>query len=680
MLKISNKIALIASSALLVLNIAFVIWYIFIGYEAFFHSDSAVKVLLANEIYLTHDFFPDDWNYGNHDLLILFGHALIVPLISFMPAGFTSHAISGLIVFSLLLHSTWLITSLICSNKAQRILILSMVSAGLSGFMAENLFGQVSYGALIIIALYQVYLTVRYTSPANQDKKIFGFGIIILSLFVFWSNPSRAMIYFAIPFIASSTWLLLKEGDYKNSKHPQAMSLFITGMLIGTILHFLSLSGTNNVMGAGTPRWLSYELILRNISYTPKGILAIFGGAPTENVKIFSLTGFYEAIRLAIAAALMALLPYAALRSLKEKAPALQFMSVFTVSSFLTILFFQLTTTIPDMSDPVQSARYLIPSMFFALIIYFAATPKWEAAPLYNLVALAILMILSFTAYPNLKLSGTNSEKLWDTASTQQAINHRSEVIALLQRYNLKYGYATYWNAGIYSVLSNENTLIRQIQILDGIPTPMRWLSSNRWYRPDTWQGKTFLMLTHEESKLIDLKKISSFGLNINEILDIEGYRIFVFSENIAKKIPGWHSDYREEAIFKANQYSLKQTGELIKDHSGEGMTIVTEKGTSGALHFGPYINVEKGEYVVQFDVLSEHNDQGTIKIDVTSSSDQKIIAEKILTSSNSPAMLQFTINKPKILELRVWSLGNEKVIFKSVSIKSINKKSNDYQ
>ncbi len=669
MVRISNKIALIASIILLIFNIAFVIWYIFSGYQAFFHSDSAVKVLLANEIYLTHDFFPDDWNYGNHDLLILFGHALIIPLLSFMPAGFATHAISGLIIFSLLLHSTWILTDLICSNKAQRILILSAVSAGFSGFMAENLYGQVSYGVLIIIVLYKIYFTVKYTSPASSKTIIYALGLTLLSLFVFWSNPSRAMIYFAIPLIISSVWLLLQENDLKKSKHLNVILLYISGMIIGTILHFLTLSGTNNVMGAGSPRWISYETILRNIAYTPKGILAIFGGIPTENIKIFTITGLYEAFRLAIAATLIVVLPYSALRSLKDKATDLKFISAFAVSAFLTILFLQTTTTIPDMSDPIQSSRYLIPSLFLAVIIYFAATPKWKTAPLYNLITIGILFSLSLTAYPNLQLSGTNSEKLWDTEISRQTTRNRSEIIEFLLKHNLKYGFATYWNAGLYSVISNQKTLIRQIEIRDGIPTPMRWLSSNRWYKPDAWQGKTFLMLTHEESKLLDFKKLSSFGLNVDENLEVHGYKIYVFSHNISKKIPGWNSDYNDEITFKANEYSLKQIGELVKDHSTKDFAIASQKGDSGALHFGPYIKVDKGDYVAIFDVKSDYNSAGTIKIDVSSSPEQKIIAEKILNSSDKPIVLEFSLQQPEVLELRVWSLGNEEVIFKSVSL-----------
>jgi hypothetical protein len=44
----------------LLANVASMIWYVFYGYQASFHSDSAAKVLIAREIVETGDYFLDD--------------------------------------------------------------------------------------------------------------------------------------------------------------------------------------------------------------------------------------------------------------------------------------------------------------------------------------------------------------------------------------------------------------------------------------------------------------------------------------------------------------------------------------------------------------------------------------------------------------------------------------------
>jgi 4-amino-4-deoxy-L-arabinose transferase-like glycosyltransferase len=60
--EIYKKAAISAALVLLFINLAFLCWYLFVGYQASFHSDSASKVLLAREIVEMGDYFPNDWN------------------------------------------------------------------------------------------------------------------------------------------------------------------------------------------------------------------------------------------------------------------------------------------------------------------------------------------------------------------------------------------------------------------------------------------------------------------------------------------------------------------------------------------------------------------------------------------------------------------------------------------
>lgn len=106
---------------------------------------------------------------------------------------------------------------------------------------------------------------------------------------------------------------------------------------------------------------------------------------------------------------------------------------------------------------------------------------------------------------------------------------------------SLRYGYASYWNAGILSVLSDEKVLVRQIVIDGGLPMPMLWWASNRWYRPEAWQGETFLLLTTQEANEIKWDLLERHHAKPIRELNFESFRIFVFAQNIAKDLPGWH-------------------------------------------------------------------------------------------------------------------------------------------
>ena len=120
-----------AAIILLMVNIVFMLGYIFIWYQNYFHSDSAAKVLLANEILDTGYFFPPDWNYVNSDLFVLFGHVFIIPFLSHIPAGYTAHAISGSIFAGLILYGVWLVSSIGNIQVGQRLAAVAVIASGM---------------------------------------------------------------------------------------------------------------------------------------------------------------------------------------------------------------------------------------------------------------------------------------------------------------------------------------------------------------------------------------------------------------------------------------------------------------------------------------------------------------------------------------------------------------------
>ena len=77
----------------------------------------------------------------------------------------------------------------------------------------------------------------------------------------------------------------------------------------------------------------------------------------------------------------------------------------------------------------------------------------------------------------------------------------KQQVQLELRKHNLKYGYASYWNAGVNTVYSNMKVQVTPIfleQIVENkwSLTDHNWLSNADWYRPDYFEGKTFLLLS----------------------------------------------------------------------------------------------------------------------------------------------------------------------------------------
>jgi hypothetical protein len=294
----------------------------------------------------------------------------------------------------------------------------------------------------------------------------------------------------------------------------------------------------------------------------------------------------------------------------------------------------------------------------------------WTHSPVSTLAITVIFIVLATSAYPTFRLSGASFHIDW--GMPMQISSDRHKLIDFLIHNNLRYGYATYWNAGVLSVLSNEKSLVRQVIVGNCIPVPMRHLSSNRWYRPSAWHGETFLLLTKSETDQVDWDQLAAYDVKPFQHYEVDGFKVFVFKENIAELLPGWDTRYEMLTSFLVNKYTLHYTGRLVNGLKENAFALVAEKGESGALHFGPYVNVEPGRYLVEFDVVANYNPAGAIRLDVAAAPDQKLYGERLLVSSDKPQEMIFSLAEMRTMEFRVWALGNTRVIFKGVTIRRL--------
>ncbi|MCX5880934.1 MAG: hypothetical protein NTU74_03770 [Deltaproteobacteria bacterium] len=660
-------------------NLLLLCWYLFFGYKSEFHSDSAAKVLLAREIVETGQYFPHDWNYVNGDLFVLFGHTFIIPLLAFMPAGYLSHAISGLISSVLILSGVWFLTGLTQVSISRRVFIVSIIASGISGCMAENLYGQVSYGVFVYFSCYILFFSYRFLHAGRKQGIYYGLALFCVLCLAFWSNPQRALMSFGIPLLAAIAWYIQGlahtefSGQIKNAWY--AIVIVLAGFLLGAALRSVTLAGFDYDLVSLQARWLSYDFMLRNAMITPESFLALFGGLPTADGEVVSKIGIYEAARLAAGIALLVLIPYSIHTSLRQKGSGFAFLASFALTALVGVLFVQIATTVPK-NDPILISRYFVPSLVLSLILSLSQKLDWPKAPIVSLFTAAVAVCFVTSAYPAFVKMGISSK--YDRSITVQRHNTLDGLKDFLLENGLHYGYAKFWNAGVLSVLSDEKLLVRQVVIDQGLPKPDRWLSSNRWYRPSAWQGETFLLLStqkaepeedQEEQEIIDWDLLERYHCKPIRKLSYEGFQIFVFPHNLAKYLSGWDRRYETSESFPASKESLHRTGKFYDNYENTGSALVADKGEVGLLYHGTDIDVEAGTYTVSFDVAVEEAPDGSARLDVAAAPDQRLLAETVLIDNSSPRQLRFTLNRLATLEFRVWSLGNARVVFRDMSI-----------
>lgn len=662
--------------ASMVINIVLLVCYIFFFYKWFgFHSDSAVKVVLAREIRDTGQLFPREWYYVNRDLFVLFGHTFILPLLSFMPAGYLAHAVSGVVSSALLLTSLWLVTSLLDISLKRRILIVSVFASGISGLVAENLYGQTSYGSLLYNQFFLVFFTWKALTLQNRFSYLAGLMVLILLILGFTSNPQRAFVYCLFPLIVA-TWHLqlvleptsaLQKRWYK----PGFLAAIIgVGVAVGFKFHLQILAGVNNIPGAGNARWLSPEGMMTNLGYTLQGTLGIIGAVPSHDGLIYSLPGLFDAVKLCVGFLILFFVLKEMVRSLSpESAASRQYFAVFGLVLFLSAVFLQVTTTIPSMSSPMSSARYLIPGFLFCFILFLSM--RYSSLGVANRLLFSfVLAVLCSSGILNYFYSTIESKLVW-SRQIPTGVSQSDRLTEFLVSHDLKYGYASYWMAGANTVLSNEKVRIRQVQFIKGIPVPMRHLSSERWYSESGWEGPTFVLLHSSEAEAVTPESLKEHGLRFDKILEFEGYRIIVFPQSLAKQLVGWDSTYRAPARYKVSKRSLHLVGNIVPiDPKSEELELVADRGTSGYLHYGPFISIKPGRYKVDFDLDVSSSAETVALVDVVAGRGQIKLGEKKVTSKAGSHTLYIDVSMEYFdLEMRVWASGVSRVSLRSITI-----------
>lgn len=660
--------------SILLFNISLIIYYIFFEYQNLFHSDSAVKNQLAQEIFETGDYFPKDWNYVNGDLWVFFGHTFIFPFLLFFKNSFTLHAISDVIATFLIILTTYMVASVLTKNQTLKILSMALITSGISPYVVESLYGQASYGILYCMAGFMLFFSVKYLFEDDNKKWLWLLFFFFTVVVIFWSNPGRALLMFGLPlFFAIFTLVLqeLKLSSYSFSIEIKKQLIFllftIFAILIGTILHIWIMSLTNNINGASNALWLPFELMIKNIGLTLEGIIYIFGGIPTAMSSIKTPFALYEAIRFISGLLLIFLIIRSFKISLNSDQKSLQFASVFILTSLLFILFIYITTTVPDMNFPLESSRYLIPFFLLAFLLFVATAFNNGFQGHTKTISIAIMVIFIISA-PYSMLSGQRQVYMQKLDTNQQ------KLIDFLINKKLEYGYSTFWNAGKLTVLSNDKIKIRQINIQNGLPQPMRWLSSDRWYATKAWKGKTFILLTEEESKKINLSLLYKLKINPIETLKFDRWIIYIFYDNLSNHILGWDTTYNKKTILMPSAQTPHNIGSYIQ-HNYKSVMHAEEKET-GYLCFGPFIRIEKGQYRAMFEIESQKNgdisnDYG--EVDVASHSGTVIHAKSIIHTGKQNIMLDFNISrKTDFLELRAFSNGKRPMSLYSISLVKI--------
>lgn len=529
-------------SLVIIFNVLMHGFYQFITYRKNFHSDSAVSNILAQEIIETGHYFPPDWYYANGDLWVFFNHTIILILSYFSENSYSTHALSGMINLFFIIFSLWYAGRFFELGKTRNLIVIAIWTSGVSWLYLEFLFGQVAYAFQFY---FSIFLLISFYKVANFYQ---GFGkkeiyfnaclLFILTIIISWSNSKRMIVYYAIPL--SCAILLVAWNMYRNKdlKIPVlAISIVCAGFLTGLILNQYFLSQVAMSYGAANFKFIDEPKLIceKNLLYW-EGFFNFFGYSSNNLLDLNK--NLYNSWRLLSAIAFLFAVYYAIRSALNSNYKIAVLLGFSTTALGLSSFFFLFTT----LSISILEWRYMmVPAMLLSLIA--AHTWNLQRNSSNNNFKVAILSILiipvCFCGWYLMVEPGLDLLDVSRPFAISRKLSAQEQLINFLKEKNLDYGYATYWNSHVLTVLSNQTVKVRPVEIVNGYPVPMLWLSSKRWYTPGS-DKRFFLLLSEHEKNLIKnrLGKIS--GLLV-DTLKFSNYHILVFKNDIANQVPGWN-------------------------------------------------------------------------------------------------------------------------------------------
>jgi hypothetical protein len=668
-------------------NIAMLLFYNAVTYRVLMHSDAASLNLMADEVYRTGQLFPSEWNYPNGDLWAFYGHLFILPFLPFVKNGFAMHVVAGTLTGALVLLGVWLLTKVLEIHLVLRLLFMAVLTSGVSHFFADQVFGQLTYGTVLLLFVFQFYFFFRYWKSVACERPdgwaLTGFCAVLF--IVFLSNPSRAMATNLAPLAAGFfLWGIHLTSthrwpDNKVLRRALGKPALIAGAAIfaGGIGHAIVLAQTHYHDGAANVMYIAPTDISRNILGTLRGWLNIVGGLPSADERVIGIRGIHRAYLMLVAICLL-IFPVYLWRSLRsQRDDIVRFLLVSVLATFCIALFFQLFTTVPDMSAPseeIHSARYMVVTVFMvalAAVVLLNQSIRMEQPwniPLVATICLFPFLISGFSILvtPGFVIQRSPSLKLSRTPAPMDVVINR------LEAENLHYGYSSYWNANLNTVLSKGAQKIRAVHLLS-LPIPMPHLSSNDWFRPSAHQGPVFLLLNAKEYDTVDWAEMNAWLGKPSQSLTEGEWKIIVYPFNISTRLPGWDERLSEPLTYVLRPTSLHQIGRL--EPSIEGNLMAAEQSEQGYLAYGPYAKLAKGRYEAQFSIQA-HGAKGILaEIDVAVNGGKNVVKAAVQAADGWQTFaLPFDVESAvDAYEFRVLTTGAGWVKSKAITLKRLD-------
>lgn len=540
--RIGKHLPLILCAVAALLALSLCIYFIVGPAEGYFHADCTDSLLWAQASHDSGKVFDPDFNYA---ALLPFGASLwLVPLIAMFGVTMTTHVI-GMVIFALLFLASIVLLcrrmkwSYACAFGTSALLLLTLSS---SEKLREIMWNHVIYYSLGLLLYFLMLALTFYAWEALEraDRKPVFRLLPLAGLLVFTvlsaTNGFQMLVLSVVPVCAGVFLERLFDRDAplvsrKNIPPLLILLTAVVGVVVGTVVLEMLLGGISSGYATAYSRYSNPDEWAGNIDKFFMNFLTLLGMNAEKTDDLFSLPSIVNILRIGTAI-LLFVIPLVALACYKKIESRYTRVLLIGHAFLLAFLFFG------SVCGRLAAANWrLVPLLGSSILSTVAAvreawTHRKTAICTVRLGVVALVVLALLSSY--------NAKLIADMPFNYGRDNYLHSLSEKLEAEGLSYGYATFWRSQSITLLSDSRVKCREILVKDnrdplwGITTD-HYQSSIKWYEDQEGVDEYFVLLSGQEYHTVML---SDYWLDLCDRayvreFEVDGYHVFVFSENI---------------------------------------------------------------------------------------------------------------------------------------------------
>ncbi len=609
------------------------------------HSDMAAKVLFAHEQHVKHQYFPDGFCYST-GVFILGIENLIYFFLTFIEDWVLCRQAAQFVQALLLFGSVFIFFRTIFGKEKGRIGFAAgviLLALPLSDVVYDLYYYQAAYTKNVIFLLLLFAAAGKIMAEQNRRKKQIWLLVFVL-LTVCNNFGIRNIMLIEIPWILT---VLIMSFDFPSGR-------FQTGLCEKTII---SLSCIATAAGLIFFKWVeSYtgwdnqfeavafvklETMVSQITNLMKAIFEIYGVG--EHTALISLTGIALPFRFLYMLVSVVIVPAAWLIFWKRIDHQIWkwFVGYCWLSNLFLTYFFLATST--GISSFHMLSAYINNTILLAgAFIYIWDHHIWKKA----IGIICVACILLFHSAYMVQCS--------ETVIENEALD--KELIQYLDENDLDFGYAGFWNAYKYMLLTSGKI---KVLAYTGEPnTSWYWLTCTEWYDPGDHKGGTFRLRGKNE------RVADKYYQKAERADQVGDYTVLVFGQNLTD------DPYLMYGILQEGYTQNIQTKDLYTMNKAwrNGDRIYLEE---GGMQYGPYLELESGTYEVRIEGAGLEQ---TV-FELSTGADHKREAVKMIQQTQNQAVYRFSLDAfTTEAEFIAVNTGKNEAVIEQISLTYLKK------